>query len=291
MRKATKDFDAPPAILLNDTRMGLMRTAVANGNARHFSTDHYGPDEVKTLLESIYHKKCSYCESTVTQVASLQVEHYRPKNAVSDDETHPGYFWLSLEWSNLVLACPACNGQGAKGNKFPILGSRVRSQHPFDETGNYVPGNLRADQPPHSEELPLLLHPEIDDPDEHLKFTEMGQIEGITERGIKTIEICKLNRDPLLLERQKIVNNFLKQCGIIFAGKEAGILGEQGVYFLLNHQLKLLKNHQDDPNAPYTSFATYLLDHPEECIITRIEPLFHADFRRAFEQFRQTELN
>ncbi len=290
MRKAQKDFDTPPAILLNETRMGYLRTAVANGNARHISSVHYGPAEVKTLLEDIYHEKCAYCESTVKQVASLQVEHYRPKNGVSDDETHPGYFWLSVEWSNLVLGCPSCNGQGAKGNRFPVSGNRVMMQTPFDGNGNFDQQCLRADQPPHSEEMPLLLHPEIDEPGKHLKFSAMGQIEGISDRGAKTIEVCKLDRDHLLRERQKIINRLLTECKIVFYGKVVHGLSDAVVDTFLIEHLKEAKKHRDNPKAPYTSFATYLLDHPEECITPRIEPLFRSDFRRAFEQFKNQEL-
>ena len=286
MKKANKDFGAPPAILVNDTRLNHLRTANSNGNAQHISSNHYGPDEVKKSLEYIYDEKCSYCESTVKQVASLQVEHYRPKNGVSEDDTHPGYFWLSVEWSNLVLACPSCNGQGAKGNKFPVDGSRVASQNPFDAAGNFSTHNLRADLSPHIDEKPFLIHPEIDEPNNHLKFTAMGQIEGITERGKKTIEICKLDRDPLLKERQKIINEFVANCEIVFFGKMKHNLADAVVdTFLLQH-LNKLKIHRDNTKAPYTSFAAYLLNNSEACIVPRIEDNFKDDFRRAFAQFQ-----
>ncbi|MCB0518821.1 MAG: hypothetical protein H6577_19030 [Lewinellaceae bacterium] len=291
MKKAIKDFYATPAILLNKTRMGHLKTAVANRNADHISSDHYGPASVRNLLEDIYHEKCSYCESTVKQVATLQVEHYRPKNAVSEDASHPGYYWLVLEWSNLLLGCPSCNGQGAKGNKFPIYGSRVMSLNPFDTADNFILQSLRADQSPHFDEQAILLHPEIDDPDDHLKFTKMGEIEGVTERGRGTIEICNLNRDTLFKSRQAIINNFLKQCEIISEGKDKGFLDDAGVEFFLNHQLNLLLQHRDDPKAPYTSFVNYILNHPETCILPRIEPLFQPDFQRAFAKFKQEALN
>lgn len=270
--------------------MEHLRAAVANGNARHISTDHYGPAEVKTLLEGIYHEKCAYCESTVKQVASLQVEHYRPKNGVSDDETHPGYFWLSVEWSNLVLGCPACNGQGAKGNKFPISGVRVLEQNPFDENGNLASHFLKANRSPLLDEMPHLLHPEIDEPKEHLKFTAFANIEWKTERGEKTIEICKLNRDPLILARQTVVNDFLEQCNIIFLVKHTSDLSDDIADTLLKAQLKLLKTYRDTPDKPYTSFIAFLLENPESCILPRIESIFQPDFRRIFEQFRHEEL-
>ncbi len=147
MKKVDKDFDNPPAILLNKSRRDKISLALANQNAHHITTSDYGPNAVKLKLEELYHKKCSYCESTVKQVASLQVEHYRPKNAVADGGGHVGYYWLALEWSNLVLGCPACNGQGAKGNKFPVSGGRVFTQNPFS-SGSFSRSTLYANISP-----------------------------------------------------------------------------------------------------------------------------------------------
>jgi uncharacterized protein (TIGR02646 family) len=286
MKKASKDFDNPPAILINATRMKHLRTAIANQSARHISNKHYSPALVKKKLKAIYNSKCSYCESTVEQVASLQVEHYRPKNAVSNNPAHPGYYWLALEWSNLLLGCPACNGQGAKGNRFPIAGNRVMIQNPFDQNGNLLTQSLRANLAPLLNEHPLLLHPEIDDPNAHLIFSAFGLLEGTTNRGRETIGICQLNRDPLIKARQAIINDFLTQCNIIFFFKLYRGWDDKSVDEMLKAQLKLLKVHRDDTGKPYTSYSAYLLDNPGICILPRIEPLFRTDFRRAFDQFK-----
>ncbi len=290
MKKVDKDFDNPPAILLNRNRRDKISLALANQNAHHLSSTDYGPKAVKEKLEGIYHFKCAYCESTVKQVASLQVEHYRPKNAVADGGLHVGYYWLALEWSNLVLGCPACNGQGAKGNKFPVLGARVFSQNPFS-SGNFSRAILYANISPLLDEQPMLLHPEIDNPKLHLKFTEFGIIEGLTDRGISSIEICDLNRDALYKERQKMLNDFLVQCEIVFVAKEKWKLPEEIVDDFLLEELKLLKGKRDNPDNPYTSFIEYAIQNPESCILIRItNPENQTDFSRAFEQFQQIEL-
>lgn len=285
-----KDFDNPPAILLNKSRRDKISLALANQNAHHITTSDYGPKAVKEKLEGIYHFKCAYCESTVKQVASLQVEHYRTKNAVADGGAHVGYYWLALEWSNLVLGCPACNGQGAKGNKFPVLGTRVFSQNPFSND-SFSRSALYANISPLLDEQPMLLHPEIDNPNLHLKFTEFGIIEGVTNRGISSIETCDLNRDALYKERQKLLNDFLVQCEIVFAAKEKWNLSEEIVDDFVLEELKLLKSKSDNPDEPYTSFIEYVIQNPETCILVRLtNPGNQADFRRAFEQFQQTEL-
>ncbi|MEF9674035.1 hypothetical protein QNM99_25505 [Pseudomonas sp. PCH446] len=39
----------------------------------------------------------------------MDVEHYRPKGAVSEDASHPGYWWVAMDWDNLLPSCIDCN--------------------------------------------------------------------------------------------------------------------------------------------------------------------------------------
>lgn len=289
MLKITKDYDSPPTVLLSKGRINKIKEAVDIQSAQHISNSDYSPEMAKDVLEALYHSKCSYCESTVLQVAALQVEHYRPKNGVLEAPEHKGYYWLAVEWSNLVLGCPACNGQGAKGNKFPVLAHRVLAQNPF-EAGQFSRVGILANAPPLLDEAPVLLHPEIDDPKLHLKYDGFGLLKGKTKRGTGTIEICKLNRDALYAERQGIINAFLKQCKIIFLGKLTYNLSNDVVDKFLIEQLKLLKVHWDDPKKPYTAFVGYLLENPTACLYPIVETAFKPDFKRAFAKFRKTEL-
>src|SRR4051794_33084035 len=59
----------------------------------------------KPHLLQLFHGKCSYCESDFRSVDKGEVEHYRPKRRVSEDRTHPGYYWLAFDPSNFLLAC------------------------------------------------------------------------------------------------------------------------------------------------------------------------------------------
>ncbi len=145
---------------------------------------------------SVYNPKCAYCESQSNTVAALQVEHYRPKKAVEGDATHKGYYWLAMEWTNLVYACQKCNGKGAKGTKFPIIRQRIYQENK-DINGNIIYTDFDANDDFLQSEEPLLLHPEIDEPKDHLSFKNNGKLIGITQRGRETIKICKLNRDLL----------------------------------------------------------------------------------------------
>ncbi len=296
MRKVNKDFDNPPAILVNAARCKKIKTALETQSAQHISNSDYSPEAVKAALEVLYNEKCSYCESTVKQVAALQVEHYRPKNGVLGDANHKGYYWLAVEWSNLVLGCPACNGQGAKGNKFPVAGIRVGTQNPFDANDQLQRAELYPNASLLADEQPLLIHPEIDDPAQHLKFDGFGLVKGTTKKGRETVKICDLNRGPLYEERQSIVNSFLDQCELILLiKKEFGVnITKDLIDKLIIGQLKLLKQHRDDIKKPYTVFVGYLLNNPSTCLYPSIGTLdadFKTDFKRAFAKFRKQELN
>jgi hypothetical protein len=83
--------------------------------------------------------KCAWCEQHCEWRRQLDVEHYRPKAAVTRWEGSPplvsdvppdqvpvsgGYWWLAFDWNNYSLACGPCN-QGWKRNLFPVRGPRA----------------------------------------------------------------------------------------------------------------------------------------------------------------------
>lgn len=133
----------------------------------------YKSDEVKRRLEELFHGKCAYCESFYASQAPVDVEHYRPKGAVDGDPSHPGYWWLGMEWTNLLPSCIDCNRrrkqrapegtsnlsllykatQSGKKDSFPIKGKRAK------EEGHHLDA-----------EEALLLDPTRDDPSKHLVY-------------------------------------------------------------------------------------------------------------------------
>ncbi|WP_285374265.1 endonuclease [Pseudomonas sp. lyk4-TYG-107] len=142
----------------------------------------YKSDSVKKQLDELFHGKCAYCESFYASTAPVDVEHYRPKGAVHEDDTHPGYWWLGMDWENLLPSCIDCNRkrkqvmpqlstklltlqEGPRGfshgvlmssgkkDSFPVLGTRAMSE-----------------DCPILDEYPLLLDPCRDNPEEHLRF-------------------------------------------------------------------------------------------------------------------------
>ncbi len=159
---------------------------------------------VRETICTIYHDKCAYCE---TKEFKPDIEHYRPKKGVRGI-THPGYYWLCYEWSNLIPSCPNCNRPPGKSNQFPIIGNRV-DKPAFLPSGELDANACKAENAPLIDEQPYLLHPEIDDCKQFFKFYSNGKIEGADAkgRGEKTKEICDLNRDNLCYRRQKLLDD------------------------------------------------------------------------------------
>jgi hypothetical protein len=194
----------------------------------------YKDDEVKALLERLFHGKCAYCESIYASTAPVDIEHYRPKGGVEDDPTHPGYWWAAMRWSNLLPSCIDCNRrryqpspprsasleelqlaelergremqQSGKSTAFPIEGPYVSDEAEDDAL---------------AEEEPLLLDPTRTDPTDHLKYhIDRRNLIGLVlpERvddgnggaepslqGATSIQIYGLNRLGLVYERTRIL--------------------------------------------------------------------------------------
>lgn len=172
--------------------------AKADGPTHEIDEGVYRHQEVKRALEKLFHQKCAYCE---TPIEGFEVEHFRPKGKVFEDNTHPGYYWLAYEWSNLYPGCPFCNQKrvdhptwdepktgpsAGKATQFPLAsGSRARG-----------PDDKLAD------EQPLLLDPCVDDPEPHFSINPYtGDLLCLTRRGEGSRKIFNLNRKRLRDQR------------------------------------------------------------------------------------------
>jgi hypothetical protein len=167
----------------------------------------YGDDRLRQALNQVYGFKCAYCE-TYFAGQPVAVEHYRPKGAVIEGKDRlPGYYWLAAAWKNLLPSCTDCNSPRrqemedgkkvvrGKGNRFPL-----------------APGSRRAKAPGQEErENPLLLHPEIDTPEEHIEFATDRERAGIVRaalqggqpspKGVASIDVYALDRPQLTRAR------------------------------------------------------------------------------------------
>lgn len=100
---------------------GALHKAITNSSALWTSA--------KAALAAVSYDKCWYCECKQER-SDMHVDHFRPKNLITDAKGHPGYWWLAFDWRNFRLACTFCNcvredtereESGGKGNKFPII--------------------------------------------------------------------------------------------------------------------------------------------------------------------------
>ncbi len=156
--------------------------------------------------------KCAYCEKYIKDGLDADIDHYRPKRGVTDENDrpvmvqnelgvavyHPGYYWLAYDWRNLLPVCKHCNVLGeAQGEK---VGKQNR--FPVENIHAIQPGDELIEQP-------LLLNPVYDDPNEHLEVqSESGLLIFKSLRGDKTIKILGLNlRDRLPETRRQMIDH------------------------------------------------------------------------------------
>lgn len=168
-----------------------------------FPFERYKEKDVRRALTLLFNGKCAYCESNYSGTQPMDVEHWRPKGKVEDDPTHPGYYWLASEWSNLLPSCIDCNRARTqfdaveekevtlgKANQFPISGARLTSPNGND-----------------TDEKPLILNPCEDDPSAYFLYTEEGYVLPLSDSGVgrnramMSIQVYALNRSDLVSGR------------------------------------------------------------------------------------------
>lgn len=151
--------------------------------------------------------KCAFCESDVLANQPGDIEHYRPKAKVKDEDgkdimvdidgvnqPHPGYYWLAYDWSNFLPSCRDCNSRTKAKTKGKLIGK-----------GNLFPvRNFRAVKAgEHINEEPMIINPIFIDPRDHLWIDNLGIIHGHTPEGKTSIEIFGLNRREGLITARK----------------------------------------------------------------------------------------
>jgi uncharacterized protein (TIGR02646 family) len=204
--------DAPPELWIEVSKKRYKSKLNPNGHSKlelaliqmhqhEFDVEIYGSKMVKQRLKRVFKQKCAFCESNITRGAHLDVEHFRAKSY---------YYWLGYEWTNFLLACHICN-RDYKKTKFPLLHEVNRITLP---TQNAQGGLDRAAcdiRRLNQMEQPLLLHPALDDPKDHLQFLPNGSVRGITQKGRESIAAYGLNREHLEKYRKKMVQDIRQE--------------------------------------------------------------------------------
>ena len=157
--------------------------------------------------------KCAYCEALMILDQTGDIEHFRPKGAVTDENDdvvmisddlgthpHPGYFWLAYDWKNLLPSCINCNRPRrtrdgrlvGKSTRFPVVGAHAVRPAEVDR------------------EAPKLINPLVEEPSEHLDMdVDTGVLFGKSDRGEMCIRILDLNRERLPETRRQVYDTAL----------------------------------------------------------------------------------
>lgn len=249
----------------------------------------YSDDSIRKILLNMFHGKCAYCESKITNIYNGDVEHFRPKGGIREAvHSKPGYYWLAAEWDNLLFACPFCNQTNThvitdggilkeivlgKHDQFPLLTENCRLNHfhggiYFTDRSNY---QLAFDL---EESERLLINPCKDIDIENLfKYEDNGVI--VVNDGLSnfqkrmagsSIVVYALNRLGLTqARREKIIHikTQIKRVEIAIVNylKYANKSDEERIWFegIMRDEMNILKGFKD-PEQEYAGLARYIIN-------------------------------
>jgi uncharacterized protein (TIGR02646 family) len=261
-----------------------------------FEYSAYKGTDVRLALEKLFHGKCAYCETFYAASSPVDIEHYRPKGGVTEDPAHGGYWWVAMQWENLLPSCIDCNRKRGQviveaSSSLAALAANVSPQlkqagkknsFPLADTGT----RATAESTDFSLEQPLLINPCNDDPSTYLMHSvDPAHPTGLMVatgsplqqmRGATSIHIYGLNRLKLLEDRNRMLRKleFLGDIVIDLAKSIADLEAPAAQHQLqgtpaegVANRLRLLRDRilkelkaAAAPEAPYSSMARAWLD-------------------------------
>ncbi|MBB1152510.1 hypothetical protein [Amycolatopsis dendrobii] len=102
---------------------------------------------LRKAFDEFSYGKCWYTESK-NPGSDDDIDHFRPKGRVAEDDEHEGYYWLAFDWTNLRLSChranrprvnPDTGESSGKADHFPLIDPTKRAYVETDE--------IRLEQP------------------------------------------------------------------------------------------------------------------------------------------------
>lgn len=230
--------------------------AVAENGDHEAKRSVYAATRVRTALEALTYGKCAYCEVPLARF-DWDVEHFRPKGRVKERPDHPGYYWLTYDWTNLLPSCTYCNQNrkerptfddptpgttGGKVDKFPIADENNRA---MDHTHDVAV------------EEPLLLNPCEDDPELHLAYEPTGRIITLngSSKGRVSIQILRLHLRRLTNLRRDTLDIVQEMLAMRNRTQERG---EEEATQEINNILKTMA----DSNRQFAGMVRFFLNNP-----------------------------
>lgn len=278
--------EAPEAIGTK-THRHLIATLLKEKENHDFEVRRKHISRLSKKLKKYYRSKCGYCETKVNAAGYLTVDHYRPKKKVAEDRTHPGYYWLAYEWTNLVPACHGCNS--SKGNQFPIDSQNggIRVTNPPMTADRQLDFKAcRVDSEIHKAEQPLLLHPIVDTPQEHLTFLPDGTVKGSTRRGNITVQVCGLCRSDLVTDRKDYIDRIFNTLAFSFRQFVKNEITKDVLYYELDKIFTKIRRAQE-LHRPYSRLGWFLFEHFPTFFIQRFGKKTQQQLKKAYGRFRE----
>ncbi len=92
-----------------------------------FRENDYKNEDVRTAMKDMQHRKCCYCERNLEELDEIEKEgeHFVPRSSPSHKNAGETQWHLVNDWSNLMLACRACNGTKLGNPPFDAEGIRL----------------------------------------------------------------------------------------------------------------------------------------------------------------------
>jgi 5-methylcytosine-specific restriction endonuclease McrA len=276
-----------PGLIRTQTYRRLIERLLQERENHDFEERRKYISRLSKKLKGHYRNKCGYCETKVNAAGYLTIDHYRPKKKVIEDTTHPGYYWLGYEWTNFVPACHGCNS--AKGYHFPIdsqnggirvMGPPMTADQQLDFDACLVDSKI------HQEEQPLLLHPIVDIPQQHLIFLPDGTVKGSTRRGNITVQVCGLCRGDLVTDRKDFIDRIFKALALSFRQFIDNEITKDVLYYELDKIFNKIRRAQE-PHRPYSQLGWFLFEHFPTFFIQGFGKKTQQQLKKAYGNFRE----
>jgi uncharacterized protein (TIGR02646 family) len=262
----------------------------------------YKADDVRAALTALFHGKCAYCESFYRGTQQMDVEHYRPKGRLPA-EPHLGYWWLALNWGNLLPSCIDCNR--AREQRLVQLAGDGSITYQENVAGKQscfpIAGPRRLDKDDDDDDLEqaVLIDPTRDNPQaylgwviEHHKYPIVASVApdgNDNRRGRVSIDVYGLNRDGLVDSRAMLILEIALELSRIRDLLSTTLAMDQGeartsLLSMAVKQIRQLKRHES-PDRIYSAMATSFIQQEVDRLRSEfsmiLERIHHADAQAA----------
>ncbi|PST20745.1 HNH endonuclease [Mesorhizobium plurifarium] len=283
MRRVNRNAVAAPASLTNpsaavSTERSEAVAHYAATTSASYEFSKYKEFDVKFSLDKLFDNKCAYCEHQLGD--GMEVEHFRPKGRVDGEPTHRGYWWLALQWENLLPSCAGCNQRrcqhlvtvttteaeyaalqgkkprktAGKGNHFPISGVRA-----------FAPTDSLPDED-HD-----ILDPTVDDPGQYLTWSTSTTFSialplttdpAFAKRALATINVFALNRTKLVQLRTGLLRE-LRLRAVEIENDLAEDAANGGSQFAVRNALRGVDalRRYCEPDKPFSAMARVFVEN------------------------------